>query len=588
MRSLPPHSPPPAYAELQAISNFSFLEGGSHPDELVAQAKAMGLAALGIADRNTVAGVVRAHVAAREVGLRTLPGARLDLACGTRLLCYPTDRAAWGRLCRLLSLGQGRAPKGACHLDLDDVASHAEGQVLIVVPPDHWDWREALDSTSHGQRANTAKAEGVQILRLEQQQPVSSPTAERRYGTRPSHLPRTEKDGGSGLSPDGGVGTSPHSGLRPDPAHLTNSTLEARLHLIKACLASAARLYLAASHIYRGDDRARLAALDALATRSGIPLVATGDVLYHAPHRRPLQDVLIAIRNHTTVGEAGLLLARNAERHLRSPQQMARLMSGYERALARTVEVVEACSFSLDELVYEYPDEPVPPGTTPQAHLEELAREGARHRFPDGVPAKVAATLERELVLIAELRLCALLPHRARHRRLRPLARHSLPGPRLGGQLGRLLLPRHHRGRPDRGRPPVRALRQPRAQGAARHRRRFRARAARGGDPVHLCPLRPRARRPRRDRHLLSGPLGGARGRQGHGPLGGYGGGARRHGLGHSLGRRPAGDATCARPASIQRDPSACPRPRTRRRADRLSRAISPSTSAASCSRAAR
>ncbi len=370
MKFHPPLAPSPMYAELQAISNFSFLEGGSHPDELVAQAKALGLVALGIADRNTVAGVVRAHAAAREVGLRILPGARLDLACGTRLLCYPTDRAAWGRLCRLLSLGQGRAPKGACHLDLDDVAIHAEGQVLIVLPPDHWDWREVLEPVPYGQRASTARPERARILRLEQQQPVSSSPAERPLG----------------------------------PAHPTSSTLEARLHLIRSRLAPAARLYLAAAHIYRGDDRARLAALDTLATRAGIALIATGDVLYHAPHRRPLQDVLVAIRNHTTVAEAGLLLARNAERHLRSPQQMARLMSGYERALARTIEVVEACRFSLDELVYEYPDEPVPPGTTPQAHLELIAREGARHRFPDGVPAHVAATLERELTLIAELR----------------------------------------------------------------------------------------------------------------------------------------------------------------------------------------
>ena len=147
-----PPSPPrrrsstPAWAELQAVSNFSFLEGGSHPDELVAQAKALGLSALGLADRNTLAGVVRAHVAAKEVGLRLLVGARLDLGCGTRLLCYPTDRRAYGRLCRLLSLGQGRAPKGQCHLDLDDVANHAEGQIVIVLPPKDWSWRETDDA----------------------------------------------------------------------------------------------------------------------------------------------------------------------------------------------------------------------------------------------------------------------------------------------------------------------------------------------------------------------------------------------------------------------------------------------------------
>ncbi|MGE0767080.1 MAG: error-prone DNA polymerase [Hyphomicrobiaceae bacterium] len=337
----------PDYAELQAVSNFSFLEGGSHPDELVAQAKALGLAALGIADRNTVAGVVRAHTAAREVNLRLVPGARLDLLCGLRLVCYPTDRAAWGRLCRLLSFGQQKAPKGQCHLCLDDVARHASGQVLIVLPPQDWDWREVL--------------------------------AHRRAEIIP-------------FGPDA---------ARP---HNQDASFETRLLDVRAGLASAARIYLAAAHAYCGDDHARLAALDKLSRRTGVPLLATGDVLYHAAHRRPLQDVLTAIRNHTTVAEAGLRLTRNAERYLKPPREMARLLAGYEKAVARTIEVVEMCRFSLDDLVYEYPDEPVPPGLTPQAHLETLAREGAIHRFPEGVPAKVAATLERELTLIGELR----------------------------------------------------------------------------------------------------------------------------------------------------------------------------------------
>ncbi|MEZ5816916.1 MAG: error-prone DNA polymerase [Hyphomicrobiaceae bacterium] len=348
MRNRQLHVPLPAFAELQAVTNFSFLEGGSHPDELVAQAKMLGLAALGIADRNTVAGVVRAHAAAREVGLRILPGARLDLVCGLRLVCYPTDRTAWGRLCRLLSLGQGRAPKGECHLGLDDVAAHAEGQVLIVLPPDAWDWRETLATQDTAVVAFKASAAA-------------------------------------------------------DVACPATARFEARLLAVKSRLAPAARLYLAATHTYRGDDRARLATLERLSRRIGLPLLATGDVLYHAPHRRPLQDILTAIRNHTTVADAGLLLTRNAERHLKSPREMARLLAGNADALARTLDVVEACRFSLDELVYEYPDEPVPPDVTPQAHLEALAREGARHRFPEGVPEAVVATLDRELALIEQL-----------------------------------------------------------------------------------------------------------------------------------------------------------------------------------------
>ncbi|MEQ1714391.1 MAG: PHP domain-containing protein, partial [Hyphomicrobium sp.] len=132
------------YAELQVTSNFSFLRGASHAGELVAQAKALGLAAIAVTDRNTLAGVVRAHVAAKEAGLRLVIGVRLDLQDALSLLCFPADRQAYGRLCRLLSLGQGRARKGQCQLFLADVAAHAEGQIFIALPPENWDWREAI------------------------------------------------------------------------------------------------------------------------------------------------------------------------------------------------------------------------------------------------------------------------------------------------------------------------------------------------------------------------------------------------------------------------------------------------------------
>ncbi len=309
------------YAELIAASNFSFLRGASHADELVAQAKALGLAALAVADRNTLAGVVRAHTAAKSVGLRFIPGARLVLQDAPDLVCLPPDRAAYGRLSRLLSLGQGRAKKGDCTLFLDDVARHAAGNIFIVVP------------------------------------------------------------GSADLA-----------------------TIDADLGRIKAALAPAcARLALAATHAYRGDERARLTALDAIARRHGVPLVATGDVLYHAPHRRPLQDVLTCVRHHTTIGDAGLLLEANAERHLKKPDEMARLFRDVPHALSNTLDVMDACRFSLDELVYEYPDEPVPAGTTPHAHLETLTWEGAAWRFPGGIPEKVRATIGRELQLVADL-----------------------------------------------------------------------------------------------------------------------------------------------------------------------------------------
>jgi len=309
------------YAELEITTNFSFLKGGSHPEELVATARALRLEAIAVTDRNTLAGIVRAHLAAREVGVKFIVGVRLDVQDTPSLLAYPRDRAAYGRLCRLLTLGQRRAEKGQCTLTLDDVAAHAEGLIFIALPPE--DVRQ--------------------------------------------------KD------------------------------FEPELRRVKETLDAKPYLYLAARHSYRGDDRARISSLAQLAARAGTPLVATGGVLYHAPHRRPLQDVLTCIREKCTIHEAGLKLEANAERHLKSAKDMAHLFSSHEDALRRTIEIAQACTFSLDELKYEYPDEPVPAGKTPQSHLEDLTWEGAAWRFPGGVPEKVRDTLRKELALIAEL-----------------------------------------------------------------------------------------------------------------------------------------------------------------------------------------
>jgi error-prone DNA polymerase len=306
------------YAELQISTPFSFLRGASHATELVATAADLGLAAIGIADRNSVAGVVRAHEAARKASLRLLVGSRLVLHDGTPdLLCYPTDRAAWGRLTRLLTIGKRRARKGDCHLDFADVAAHAEGMVAIALPPHRLDGFAA---------------------QLEQLGEV--------FGDR---------------------------------------------------------LHLAATRRYRGDDGRRLRALAALAGRHGPHLVATNDVMYHAPARRALQDVMTCIRLNTTLAQAGLALQPNAERHLKSPMEMARLFKEYPWAIARTLDIVQACRFSLDDLTYEYPDEPVPPGATPDGHLADLTWQGAASRYPAGIPATVREAVEKELRMIADL-----------------------------------------------------------------------------------------------------------------------------------------------------------------------------------------
>ncbi|MFN4142713.1 error-prone DNA polymerase [Aestuariivirga sp.] len=302
-----------AYAELQCTSNFSFLRGASHPEELAMQAKHLGIAALAVTDRNTLAGVVRAHAAAKDAELPFIVGARLDLQQPEiSLLAYPTDRAAYGGLCRLLSLGQRRAEKGQCLITLDDVLAHAAGLVFALA------------------------SEGA------------------------DHLPE----------------------------------LRRRLK---------APLYLAVSHHYRGDDRERLNRLAEFAHTHRTGLLATNDVLYHHPSRRVLQDVVTAIREGVEVAEAGYLLEANAERHLKTPDEMARLFRDHPQAIANTLAIAKACRFSLDELRYEYPEEPIPQGSTPQAHLAHLAWEGAKTRYPQGVPPKVKENIARELALIEKL-----------------------------------------------------------------------------------------------------------------------------------------------------------------------------------------
>jgi len=311
------------YVELQATSNFSFLRGASHPSELVIGAEALGIEAVGVCDRNSLAGVVRAwrqQQDCREAGakVRALTGCRLDFADGApSLLVYPSDREAYGRLTRLLTAGQLRSEKGECELHWEDFRAEAEGQLVLVVPP------ERLDAAFEAELTRIA-------------------------------------------------------GDLPD-------------------------VWLAAARRYGARDLKRLTHLAALALRSGAPMVATNDVLYHGPERRPLQDVLTCIRETCTITEAGLRLEANAERHLKAPAEMARLFSRFPGAVERSVEIAERITFDLGQLRYEYPDEPVPPGKTAIQHLRDLSWAGADWRYPDGVPEKVRATVAHELDLIQKL-----------------------------------------------------------------------------------------------------------------------------------------------------------------------------------------
>ena len=303
------------FAELAVATNFSFLRGASGADELVQAAKAQGLAAIGVADRNTLAGVVRAHAMAKEEGLRLLVGTRLVTMDGFEVIAYPQDRAGYARLTRLLTLGNRRTVKGQCHLTLGDVLEHGAGQCFIAMPP---------------------------------------------------ALP-----GGDFVAA-----------------------------LAQLAQAFPGSVWLGLTPLYRADDKRRFILLDRMARETGVPLVATNDVLYHAPDRKPLADVVTCIREHCTLADAGFRLEANAERHIKSGAEMAQLLAHAPQALAAPFDIAARCTFSLDELRYEYPADNFSESETPQKLLERLTWAGAADRFPDGINDKIRSTLLHELELI--------------------------------------------------------------------------------------------------------------------------------------------------------------------------------------------
>ena len=304
----------PEYAELHCLSNFSFLRGASHPHELIGQAVALGYRALALTDECSVAGAVRAHVAARGQPLKLIVGAEFRLSCGLKLVALARDRRGYGALCRLITRGRRASDKGSYHLTRADLAGGA--------------------------------LEGCFILWL------------------PGPLPQPEE-----------------------------------LEWLAAGFPG--RLRIAVELLREGDDGARLAQLASLGERHGVPLIAAGDVHMHVRTRRRLQDALTAIRLRLPLTEVGSRLYRNGERYLREPRRLARL---YPPALlANAVQLASQCHFRLEELRYEYPRELVPAGETPRSYLRKLTEEGARWRWPQGVPASERTAIEHELALIAEL-----------------------------------------------------------------------------------------------------------------------------------------------------------------------------------------
>jgi error-prone DNA polymerase len=374
-----PALPAPAYAELAVTTNFSFLRGASHPEELMKQAMALGLAGIGIADRNSVAGVVRAYSALEQINERlreemqgaALPpfklivGARLVFADGTPdILAYPQNRAAWGRLTQLLTVGKSRAEKAECILFVEDLREHIAGLNLIVM----------------------------------------------------ASTPLPPRSGGEG---SGGGGATIKSSREEAPPTLTLPTIrfanvgrgrtergerDLRRVLTRLTAAAPRHVWLAASMLYRGDDNRRLRRLAAIADSTNVPLIAVNDALYHEAGRRALQDVMTCIREHVTIDKAGRLLEANAERHLKASHEMARLFRRAPEAIDRTLRFLDRCNFSLDELKKtEYPDENRVGYAKPQDALVALAEEGFRRRYPNGASRKVRDALDKELKITSEL-----------------------------------------------------------------------------------------------------------------------------------------------------------------------------------------
>ncbi|MEP5151576.1 PHP domain-containing protein, partial [Planktotalea sp.] len=343
-----------SYAELCTTTNFTFLRGASHPEEMVTRAAELGLQAIAITDRNSLAGVVRAYAALKELKranedtIRIRSETQLDhssrqetgtpkhitrphiqhlpkLIVGARLvlrsshvdwIALPKDRAAYSRLTRLLTLGKRRAEKGQCHLDLPDLLQGCAGMILIALPK--------------GPLRKTA----ADIERMQRQ--------------FPSHV------------------------------------------------------FLGAAPRYDGSDQAYLAACARLALRTSAPMVAVGDPLMHHGARRQLADVLTCMREHITIDRIGIRALPNAERRLKGYTDMARVFRDHPAALRRSLEIAARCSFCLSELSYEYPDE-ISEGEQPQARLTRLAYEGLERRYPHGATDKAKAQVAKELSLVKAL-----------------------------------------------------------------------------------------------------------------------------------------------------------------------------------------
>ncbi|MFG6464143.1 error-prone DNA polymerase [Roseateles sp. DXS20W] len=311
----------PPYAELRCVSNFTFLRGASKPEELVQRAKALGYSAIAIADECSMAGIVRAHTAAKEVGIKLLVGSQFEVRSDTpfSFVVLATNRNGYGNLCEFITHLRRRSEKGSYFLDLDEIDSRTLADCVVIAVPDR--------------RCDRAQMEVIARWLLR--------------------------------------------------------------HWIGCC-------WLGWEQLRRLDDEVQLHKLRECSELTAVPIVAVGDVHMHVRSRKPLQDVLTATRLRMPITACGLKLRQNAEQHLRTRRRIAERCP--PELMLETQRVANRCNFSLDELKYQYPEEVVPVGETPQSYLRRIVYEGAGRRWPTGIPAEAQTQIEHELSLIAELR----------------------------------------------------------------------------------------------------------------------------------------------------------------------------------------
>lgn len=311
----------PDYAELRCASNFTFLKGASKPEELVQRAKALGYGAIAMTDECSMAGIVRAHVAAKEAGIKLLVGSQFKVAgeAPFTLVVLATNRNGYGNLCEFITRLRRRSPKGTYTLDLNEVDSKTLSDCVVVAVPDR--------------ECSLQQMEGIARWLLG--------------------------------------------------------------NWVGCC-------WLGWEQLRRMDDEVQLFKLRECSDLTAVPVVAVGDVHMHVRSRKALQDVLTATRLGLPLTDCGLQLRQNAEQHLRTRRRIAERCPA--ELMEETLRVAARCDFSLDELKYQYPEEVVPPGETPQSYLRRITYTGAGRRWPRGIPAKAQEQIEHELALISEMK----------------------------------------------------------------------------------------------------------------------------------------------------------------------------------------